>query len=237
MAEYLNCGNESFFNEVDNYYVDKSETLAILNKSLNRRDRYICLTRPRRFGKSVNAAMINAYYSKGCDSKELFSKLKIANEPSFERELNKHNVISLDIVKMINSNNGTDGIFEYITSQVISELELDFPNTFSNKKDLFSALSEINSKTGEMFIVIIDEWDVIFRDHSHDEKLEIAYVDFLRTMFKGTDSDRVIELAYITGILPIKRYNTQYALNNFTEYTVLSSGDFGPFYGFTDDEV
>ena len=109
MAEYLNCGNESFFNEVDSYYVDKSETLAILNNSLNRRDRYICLTRPRRFGKSVNAAMINAYYSKGCDSKELFSKLKIANEPSFERELNKHNVISLDIVKMINSNNGTDG--------------------------------------------------------------------------------------------------------------------------------
>ena len=237
MAEYLNCGNESFFNEVDNYYVDKSETLAILNKSLNRRDRYICLTRPRRFGKSVNAAMINAYYSKGCDSKELFSKLKIANEPSFERELNKHNVISLDIVKMIGRNHGTDGILEYITSQVISELEQSFPNTFSNKKDLFSALSEINSKTGEKFIVIIDEWDGIFRDHSHDEKLEIAYVDFLRTMFKGTDSDRVIELAYITGILPIKRYNTQSGLNNFREYTVLSSGDFGPFYGFTEDEV
>jgi len=98
-------------------------------------------------------------------------------------------------------------------------------------------MSEINSNTGERFIVIIDEWDGIFRDHSHDEKLEIAYVDFLRTMFKGNDSDRVIELAYITGILPIKRYNTQSALNNFTEYTVLSSGDFAPFYGFTEDEV
>ncbi len=237
MAEYLNCGNESFLNEVDSYYVDKSLLLKTLNGLLNTESQYVCLTRPRRFGKSVNAKMINAYYSKGCDSKELFSTLKIANEPSFERELNKHNVINLDIVKMIGRNHGTEGILEYITSQVISELEQAFPNCFGNKKDLFSALSEINSQTGERFIVIIDEWDVIFRDHSHDEKLEIAYVDFLRTMFKGTDSDRVIELAYITGILPIKRYNTQSALNNFTEYTVLSSGDFGPFYGFTEDEV
>ena len=237
MAEYLNCGNESFFNEVDNYYVDKSETLAILNKSLNRRDRYICLTRPRRFGKSVNAAMINAYYSKGCDSKELFSKLKIANEPSFERELNKHNVISLDIVKMIGRNHGTEGILEYITSQVISELEQAFPNSFTTKNNLFKALSEINSNTGEKFVVIIDEWDGIFRDHSHDDKLEIAYVDFLRGMFKGIDSDRVIELAYITGILPIKRYNTQSGLNNFREYTVLNPTPFSAFYGFTEDEV
>ncbi len=237
MAEYLNCGNESFLNEVDSYYVDKSLLLKTLNGLLNTESQYVCLTRPRRFGKSVNAKMINAYYSKGCDSKELFSTLKIANEPSFERELNKHNVINLDIVKMIGRNHGTEGILEYITSQVISELEQAFPNCFGNKKDLFSALSEINSQTGERFIVIIDEWDVIFRDHSHDEKLEIAYVDFLRTMFKGTDSDRVIELAYITGILPIKRYNTQSGLNNFREYTVLSSGDFGPFYGFTEDEV
>ncbi|WP_406016971.1 AAA family ATPase [Succinivibrio sp.] len=237
MAEYLNCGNESFFDEVDSYYVDKSETLAILNNSLNKRDRYICLTRPRRFGKSLNAKMINAYYSKGCDSKDQFSKLKISNEPSFERELNKHNVISLDIVKMIGRNHGTEGILEYITSQVISELEQTFPNCFGNKKDLFSALSEINSQTGERFIVIIDEWDGIFRDHSHNDKLEIAYVDFLRTMFKGNDSDRVIELAYITGILPIKRYNTQSALNNFREYTVLNPTPFSAFYGFTEDEV
>ena len=237
MAEYLNCGNESFLNEVDCYYVDKSETLAILNNSLNRRDRYICLTRPRRFGKSVNAAMINAYYSKGCDSNELFSTLKFSNEPSFERELNKHNVISLDIVKMIGANNGVEGIIEYITSQVIAELEEAFSGSFTTKNNLFKALSEINSKTGEKFIVIIDEWDGIFRDHSHDEKLEIAYVDFLRTMFKGTDSDRVIELAYITGILPIKRYNTQSALNNFREYTVLNPTPFSEFYGFTEDEV
>ena len=237
MAEYLNCGNESFEKTLRSDFVDKSLLLKTLNGLLNTEFQYVCLTRPRRFGKSVNAAMINAYYSKGCDSKELFSNLKIAKEPSFLKELNKHNVINLDIVKMIGRNHGTDGILEYITSQVISELEQAFPNSFSNRKDLFSALSEINSNTGEMFIVIIDEWDGIFRDHAHDEKLEMAYVDFLRTMFKGNDSDRVIELAYLTGILPIKRYNTQSALNNFTEYTVLSSGDFAPFYGFTEDEV
>ena len=237
MAEYLNCGNESFEKTLRSDFVDKSLLLKTLNGLLNTESQYVCLTRPRRFGKSVNAAMINAYYSKGCDSKELFSNLKIAKEPSFEKELNKHNVINLDIVKMIGRNHGTDGILEYITSQVISELEQTFPNSFSNKKDLFSALSEINSNTGEMFIVIIDEWDGIFRDHSHDEKLEIAYVDFLRTMFKGYDSNRVIELAYITGILPIKRYNTQSALNNFREYTVLNPPPFSPFYGFTEDEV
>ncbi len=237
MAEYLNCDNESFEKTLRSDFVDKSLLLKTLNGLLNTESQYVCLTRPRRFGKSVNAKMINAYYSKGSESKELFSKLKFANEPSFEKELNNHNVINLDIVKMIGRNHGTEGILEYITSQVISELEQAFPNSFTTKNNLFKALSEINSKTGEMFIVIIDEWDVIFRDHSHDEKLEIAYVDFLRTMFKGTASDRVIELAYITGILPIKRYNTQSALNNFTEYTVLSSGDFGPFYGFTEDEV
>ncbi|SFK09088.1 PD-(D/E)XK nuclease superfamily protein [Succinivibrio dextrinosolvens] len=237
MAEYLNCNNESFEKTLRSDFVDKSLLLKTLNGLLNTESQYVCLTRPRRFGKSVNAKMINAYYSKGCDSKELFSTLKVANEPSFERELNKHNVINLDIVKMINSNNGTEGIIEYITSQVISELEQAFPNSFTTKNNLFKALSEINSKTGEMFIVIIDEWDGIFRDHSHDEKLEIAYVDFLRTMFKGNDSDRVIELAYITGILPIKRYNTQSALNNFREYTVLNPTPFSAFYGFTEDEV
>ena len=237
MAEYLNCNNESFGKTLRSYFVDKSLLLKTLNGLLNTESQYVCLTRPRRFGKSVNAKMINAYYSKGCDSKDMFSKLKIANEPSFERELNKHNVISLDIVKMINSNNGTEGIIEYITSQVISELEQAFPNSFTTKNNLFKALSEINSKTGENFIVIIDEWDVIFRDHSHDEQLEIAYVDFLRTMFKGSDSDRVIELAYITGILPIKRYNTESTLNNFREYTVLNPTPFSAFYGFTEDEV
>ena len=138
---------------------------------------------------------------------------------------------------MIGANNGVEGIIEYITSQVIAELEEVFSGSFTTKNNLFKALSEINSKTGEKFIVIIDEWDGIFRDHSHDEKLEIAYVDFLRTMFKGTDSDRVIELAYITGILPIKRYNTQSGLNNFREYTVLNPTPFSAFYGFTEDEV
>ncbi|MBQ3678119.1 MAG: AAA family ATPase, partial [Succinivibrio sp.] len=192
MAEYLNCDNDSFEKTLRSDFVDKSLLLKNLNSLLNTESQYVCLTRPRRFGKTVNAKMINAYYSKGCDSKELFSKLKFANDPSFEKELNKHNVINLDIVKMIGANNGIEGIIEYITSQVIAELEEVFSGSFITKNNLFKALSEINSKTGEKFIVIIDEWDGIFRDHSHDEKLEIAYVDFLRTMFKGNDSDRVI---------------------------------------------
>ena len=237
MAEYLNCGNDSFKKTLRSDFVDKSMLLKTLNSLLNTESQYVCQTRPRRFGKSVNAKMINAYYSKGGDSKELFSKLEIANDPSFAKELNRHNVISLDIVKMIGRNHGTEGILEYITNQVIVELEQAYPNCFISKKDLFSALSEINSNTGQKFIVIIDEWDGIFRDHAHDEKLEIAYVDFLRTLFKGNDSDRVIELAYITGILPIKRYNTQSALNNFREYTVLNPTPFSAFYGFTEAEV
>ena len=110
MAEYLNCGNESFEKTLRSDFVDKSLLLKTLNGLLNTEFQYVCLTRPRRFGKSVNAAMINAYYSKGCDSKELFSNLKIAKEPSFLKELNKHNVINLDIVKMIGRNHGTDGI-------------------------------------------------------------------------------------------------------------------------------
>ena len=242
MGKYVNPGNSAFSIVAgDETYVDKSGLIEFTNSRIGKMRPLICFSRPRRFGKSIAAHMLTAYYSKGCDSREIFSGLKIAQSPSFERELNKNTVIYLDIqwIKGVAAEQGkSEQIVSFMQAKVIEELLEIYPDAVAkDEKSLANALFCIFNDTGDRFIVIIDEWDCLFREAKDNEELQDAYVSFLRTMFKGGSADSFIKLAYITGILPIKKYGTQSALNNFDEYTMVEPFGLAEYVGFTEDEV
>ena len=199
---------------------------------------FICNSRPRRFGKSVTADMLTAYYSRGCDSEEMFSPLQISGKDSFKRYLNKYDVLHFDIQWCLEPAGGPENVVAFLSAQVIRELKSIYPDIVPDEiKSLPDALSAINTATGNKFIVIIDEWDVLIRDEADNIAVQEEYINFLRGMFKGTEPTRYIALAYMTGILPIKKLKTQSALNNFDEFTMLSAGNLAPYIGFTEDEV
>jgi len=219
-------------------YVDKTGLIEYTNSVLDTTNGYICNSRPRRFGKSYAANMLAAYYSKGCDSEEMFSGLEIAKAPDFKQHLNKYDVIHIDIQWFLANIKDADGVVPYITNSVLEELKGIYPNQVTeNTVFLPDALSRIKEATGQKFIVIIDEWDVLIRDEATNKKAQDDYINFLRGMFKGTEPTKYIQLAYLTGILPIKREKTQSALNNFDEYTMLGAGKLAPYVGFTEEEV
>ncbi len=242
MGIFLNPGNEGFSSVVSSQlYVDKTGLIDYINQVLGTEQRMLCVSRPRRFGKSMAVKMLVAYYSKGCDSKQLFQHLKIKNLPTYEKELNKHNVIYLDM-QWFHSVAKEKGISEqeisYLQKEVIQELKEQYPTIIEDNIILLSeALFRIYSATKERFIIIIDEWDYIFREDKENVVQQERYINFLRGMFKGILADVAIELVYITGILPIKKYGTQSALNNFDEYTMLDPTPMEEYMGFTKLEV
>ena len=218
------------------HYVDKSMLIVTLNKRIDTNDCLICSSRPRRFGKTMAANMIAAYYSKGCDSHEVFSNLKISKDPSFEENINKYNVIKIDMNGIVSSKGGMS-VVEYLSSEVIYELKETFPNiNLPDDISLATAIKRIYAKTGEKFIFIMDEYDVIIRDENYTQELK-DYLELLVSLFKSEDVNAAIALAYLTGIMPIIREKTQSKLNNFKEYTMLDAEDMAPFMGFTVDEV
>ena len=239
MAMFVNPDNSAFQVALNSeIYVDKTGMLEYTNKVMNTLQGYICNSRPRRFGKSVTANMLAAYYSKGCDSREMFSTLKISESIGFKKNINKYDVIHLDIQWCIEPAGGSENVVSYITEKTICELREYYPNELSEKiKSLPEALSVINSMNGTKFIIIIDEWDIIIRDKANNKKVQEEYINFLRAMFKGVEPTKYIGLAYLTGILPIKKLKTQSALNNFKQYTMLNPGPLAEYIGFTEEEV
>lgn len=239
MGRFVNPDNSAFQVALNSkIYVDKTGLIEEINQVLDTTNGYICNSRPRRFGKSYAANMLAAYYSKGCDSEQMFSGLDIAKSPDFKRHLNQYDVIHLDIQWFLANVKEADSVVSYITNSVLEELRSIYPEQVTeNIVSLPDALSRIRAVAGQKFIVIIDEWDVLIRDESANKKAQDDYINFLRGMFKGTEPTKYIQLAYLTGILPIKREKTQSALNNFDEYTMLSAGRLAPYVGFTEDEV
>ena len=239
MGSFVNPDNWAFEKAINSkIYVDKTELLEYTNGVLDTLQGYICNSRPRRFGKSITADMLVAYYSKGCDSKSMFSNLKISQSADFNKHLNKHDVIHLDIQWCIEPAGGPEHVVSYISQKVISELQQYYPGVLdSSIQSLPEALLQINTLTGSRFVVIVDEWDVLIRDEASDLKVQEQYINFLRGMFKGSAPTKYIQLAYLTGILPIKREKTQSALNNFREFTMISPKEFAKYIGFTEDEV
>ena len=219
-------------------YIDKTGLLEYTNKVLGTNARFICNSRPRRFGKSVTVDMLTAYYSKGCDTEKMFSGLEISKCPDFYEHLNKYDVIHFDVQWCCISAGSSENLISYITNIVVSELRETYPEVnLVENSTIYGAMARINTVLGKQFIVIIDEWDVLIRDESKNNKVQEEYIGFLRRMFKGTEPTKYIALAFLTGILPIKKLKTQSALNNFDEFTMLGAGNMASYIGFTENEV
>ena len=239
MGNYLNPGNEKFRRMIQSeIYVDKTGMIKYTNSVLDTAQNYVCVSRPRRFGKSMAANMLTAYYSRGCDSRDMFSSLKISQTPDWEKHLNKYDVIHFDVQWCMEPAGGPENLVDFITQNTLQELRSLYSAELpENITSLPEALSLINDATQKRFVIIIDEWDVLIRDASADTKIQDSYINFLRGLFKGTLPTRYIALAYLTGILPIKKVQTQSALNNFNEFTMLDARGFAKYIGFTEEEV
>ena len=239
MGKFVNPDKSAFQDAVvSKIYVDKTRMLGFTNEVLGTQQKFICNSRPRRFGKSMAANMLAAYYSKGCDSKELFAGLEIAKHADYEKHLNKYDVIHFDVQWCQMMVASAEKTVSFISKNVLKELREIYGDVISADTNMVAdALADINTATGNKFVIIIDEWDVLIRDESTNKAVQEEYINFLRGLLKGIEPTKYIALAYMTGILPIKKYKTQSALNNFDEYTMLDPSLLAPYVGFTEDEV
>jgi hypothetical protein len=236
MGIYLNPGNEGFRTSLrSKIYMDKTGLIAYTNERFDTEQKFICVSRPRRFGKTMAAKMLTAYYSKGCDSREMFQGLEIAKQPSFNEHLNQHNVLFLNMQRFLSRAGSAKDIPAYLKSMVLEELKDTYGELIkTSEKSLSCALERIFAHTRKGFIFIIDEWDCIFREKQEDKTAQIVYLDFLRDLFKDQP---YINLVYMTGILPIKKYGTHSALNMFSEFSMTSPKRLAEYVGFTEAEV
>jgi len=234
MGIYLNPGSERFQRSVNSdIYVDKTEMIMCLNKLVLTEQEYVSVSRPRRFGKSITANMLVAYYGKG-DSRSLFEGLKIANHEDWDRYLNHFDVIRLVMTQFIKANRDIEESLELLCQRVLDDLSESYPEVKYDPNDLNYSMERFYRKTGVPFVIIIDEWDAIFREQKEDTEGQKYYLDFLRNWLKDQE---YVALAYMTGILPIKKYGKHSALNMFDEYSIIAPMQLAPYTGFTEDEV
>ena len=236
MGVYINVGNAGFQSARNGEYVDKSLLIATINETLYTERRFSCVSRCRRFGKSLAAKMLCAYYDQSCDSHNLFDDLKIASDKSYEQHLNKFPVIYLDLTSFVSSKE--TGIAEKLDAGLLADISQAYPDIPVKSDDkLVNYLLRVSETKGQQFIFIIDEWDAICREYEPGTKEMDLYVNWLRTLFKSADAIRIFAGVYMTGILPIKKYWTQSALNNFNEYSMITPGRLAASFGFTKAEV
>lgn len=238
MGIYLNPNNETFTRILKReIYVDKTMMIKVINRFMETDNTYICVSRPRRFGKTFAGNMLSAYFSRGCDSRKLFEPYKISRDPSFESNLNKLNVIKIDVNSEFKNERDTDNLLNNLQDRIVAEFIEQFPDLdFNPKESVGNCILKAYSKKNEHFVVIMDEYDVLVRENV-SEKLFQQYLDFLNGLFKSDTLRPAISLAYLTGVLPIIRDRIQSKLNNFDEYTILSAGKLAEFIGFTGEEV
>lgn len=235
MGIYLNPGNTGFWQSIrSEIYVDKTGLIARTNQYLNTEQQFICVSRPRRFGKSMALKMLAAYYSRGCDSADLFRGFQIENDESFREHLNQYDVIFLNMQQFLIRAKDQD-VTEYLERVVLAELRESYGDLFSEQiTGLAEALERIYVKTDKQFIFLIDEWDCVMREKQESEVLQKQYLDFLRNLLKDQP---YVALAYMTGILPVKKYGQHSALNMFWEYSMTDQFVFEEYTGFTEEEV
>ena len=265
MGIILNPNEKNSFKDLHEYdlFVDKTDFIAEIASRIDKPNKLVAFTKPRRFGKTVTACMLASFFSKGASSKSLFEGLKISRcvikkktddqetELSYEDYLNKFNVIYWDMNSIDDAFQSymsdeslhvdyVDDIVDYL--QYVTLLEIRQNREFDEKiskapligrKSLKPALVATEAK----FVLIMDEWDLIYREYRDNETLQKKFINMLKGLFKSEDGVARFSLAYLTGILPIKKYNSQSALNNFDEYNMLLSGTFAPYFGFTDEDV
>lgn len=236
MGIYLNPGNDAFKESLNSeIYVDKSGLIGYTNRVLGTGRKYICVSRPRRFGKSMAANMLCAYYGRECDSKSMFDGLAVGQIPSYSQHLNQHDVIFLNVQQFMRGAESLNSLSKYIERKVLAEIRYVYPGLISEEEhSLPDALAMIYAQDRSGFVFIIDEWDCIFREEQKNTEGQKMYLDFLRDLLK----DRTyVKLAYMTGILPIKKYGTHSALNIFDEFSMTEPKHLAEYVGFTENEV
>lgn len=241
MGTYLNPGNGGFTEILNKKYVDKTGLIALMNQRINTPDKLVCISRPRRFGKSFAAKMLCAYYDCTCDSRMLFEKWEIGQHDDFDNNMNAYNVIYLDMAGIISKVKRTDKTIsttiDYISAALLKDLAVNCPE-LEHIGDVSDCIREYVAITGRKFVFVIDEWDAIIREAKDDEVVQEAYLDLLREWFKNNNfTPDVVALTYMTGILPIKKDGSQSAISDFKEFTFLSPGEFTKYTGFTEQEV
>lgn len=236
MGIYFNPTNDKFAMALNSQiYVDKSSLIQVTNSVMRTENRYLCVSRPRRFGKSMAANMLVAYYSRGCRSKELFEGLKLSGSEDFLTYLNKYDVISINMQEFLSRTKNVEQMLELLKKRVLWELLREYTDVgVFDETDLIGTMQDIYENTKIPFVIVIDEWDCVLREYRDNFDVQRMYLDFLRDFLKDKGH---IHLAYMTGILPIKKYGSHSALNMFREYSMLDAGILAEYVGFTEPEV
>ncbi|MDR0928129.1 MAG: ATP-binding protein [Oscillospiraceae bacterium] len=236
MGSYLNPGSGQFQRGLNSrIYVDKSMLIAQTNAAFSTQQSFVCLSRPRRFGKSMAADMLAAYYGCGEDTAALFDGLKISSDSSYLEHLNRHDVIKINMQEFLSTTRTVDKMLEMIERYLLHELLATYDQIRTmDPSNLRQTLKDVYAATRRSFVILIDEWDCIFREHKNDKVSQEKYLDFLRALLKD---QAYVGLVYMTGILPIKKYGTHSALNMFDEYSMTNAGGYAEFFGFTETEV
>ena len=235
MGVYLNPGTQLFSIAVNSpIYVDKTSMLAKTNALVNTERRYLCISRPRRFGKSMAAAMLCAYYGVGDGNRELFEKLKLSQCPEWDKYLGKFDVIRLVMTNFIGQTKQMENVVGRIAMRVLDELHEAYPEVRYDENDFCYSLSRFHQSSGRQFVIVIDEWDCVFRELPQDQDGQKYYLDWLRGLLKDQP---YVAMAYMTGILPVKKYGKHSALNMFDEYSMTAPLQLAPYTGFTEEEV
>ena len=234
MGNYLNPGSTMFQGSLrSQIYIDKSNLIKQMNALLYTEQRYVCVSRPRRFGKSMAANMLTAYYDREADTKSLFSGLKISRDISFNENINKYDVIKINMQEFLRATQSVDEMLRLLQKRILTDLRNKYPE-YTTEENLVFAMQDVFGKTKSPFIILIDEWDCLFREYEQNRDAQKKYLDFLRFWLKDKE---YIALAYMTGILPIKKYGSHSALNMFMEYSMTDPGNLAEFFGFTEEEV
>lgn len=245
MGTYLNPNKAAFQMAVNSeIFVDKTVMIQYLNSIINTQQRFVSVSRPRRFGKTMAADMICAYYDRKADTHNLFERRKLSEcssvyvgeqEIKWNTYLGKFDVLRIVMTDFMDEYKTVRDMIQYLTDEVTEEILEEYPDIqVNNKIKLRTVMNKIFNKTGRQFVVVIDEWDAVFRERRNDTNGQKEYLDFLRDWMKDKP---YIALAYMTGILPIKKYGEHSALNMFYEYSMIAPLQLAKYTGFTQDEV
>lgn len=236
MGRYLNITAKGFQESVrSEIYVDKSGVIAVLNRLLDTEQKYVCVSRPRRFGKSMTVRMLSAYYNKETDSDRLFCGLQISSDLTYEKYRNQYEVVLVNMQEFFSRGCDMDSMLRVLNRSICRELARKYPEIeYTDADSLVDTMYDIFLAVNQTFIILIDEWDCVFREPESTEGDGRKYLDFLRGWMKDKP---YISLAYMTGILPIKKYGTHSALNMFSEYSMTNPKKMAPYMGFTESEV
>lgn len=239
MGVYLNSKKPCSLYEMEvakEYFVDKTALLEELIPLVEQKGNCTCITRPRRFGKTVMANMIAAFFGKGKASKELFQNLRIGASDQFDRHVNQHDVIYIAFNEAPNDCQSYQQYIERIQKRLLDDLRRVYPSFFiPEDAAVWDVLNDIYELAEEVqFIFVFDEWDYIFHRSYVTENDKRAYIAFLSNLLKNQP---YVSYAYMTGILPIAKYSSGSELNMFLEYTMAAEEKYGAYFGFTDWEV